>query len=359
MIWKMAKEAALDRSLTFINFAAPSQNQNMESAATDPFANIYFVGSTFNGEDNDTLLIKLDKHRNIVWTRSLNNGSEEFAYAVTVDPLTLDVFISGFELVGAEYHALIAAYDNSGELKWKQTFARSIVSAYYAILWHQNRLYVVGEVFNGQHFEALISSYDKQGHLLWDNSLAMNGTDKTAYALDVLCEPQCKLVVAGSEDKNKGWLATLEPDIGSIIQQGFVAFPIFALKTKDSAIIAAGNSELDSLVINLDAQLNVNWQTALGFKQDNALRTLGIDTEGFIYLAGRLFNGNNEDGFVSVLTKNGDKISTLPLDIKADETATGLIVNIENQLFVVGQTFNETNNKLLIFRINTGKSIAK
>lgn len=337
-------------------------DESLQAVASDAFGNRYLAGFGWNGSDYDIRVLKYNVRGGLEWEQRFDSGNQDYAYAVTVAPLSQQLYVGGYSLQGSEYVATLLRFDLSGTLR--QTIFDGIdsqVKAYYALRADSQGVYAVGERYNGSDFDALVVRYDMNGNRLFETVRDAGGSE-TAYAAELsACDADgvCALAFGGFEgDQNStGWLGSIGPAGGTVQMLAQLPEPVFALAGfANGDWLAGATSNTDDWVVRrLTASGGNVWSTTI--TQGERLRGVAIDAGGFVMAAGSAAGAGGSDGLLSVLDGvSGQPLDSLSIDNGQRELLNGSLIGPEGLLTLIGERGNIEATRFLLVNINTGKA---
>ena len=88
--------------------------------ATDPLGNLYVVGVSSNGTNDDYFIIKYDSDGNTIWQKTYNSGLTDWAHAVATD-LQGKIYVTGYSVnTSGNEDWFTVKYDTSGNTLWQK-----------------------------------------------------------------------------------------------------------------------------------------------------------------------------------------------------------------------------------------------
>jgi uncharacterized delta-60 repeat protein len=98
-------------------------NDSPKSMKVSPAGNIYVAGKTFNGTNNDYLLLKYNSSGVQQWVKTFNGNGADEAVKVAIDN-SENIYITGFSAsaTSSDTNIVTIKYDVSGALIWSKTF---------------------------------------------------------------------------------------------------------------------------------------------------------------------------------------------------------------------------------------------
>lgn len=167
----------------------------------DSSSNIYITGYTRNGTPTYVaLLLKCDSSGNLLWTKDLSNGSiASFARGNAVDSSSNAYMVAGYG--GARLG--LAKYNSSGTLQWQNELYSNTwnIDAASAITDSSGNVYVCGISSEAAANGAMIAKYNSSGTLQWKNIL--QGT-YYVYPESLAVDSSDNIYMCGSESRVSG-----------------------------------------------------------------------------------------------------------------------------------------------------------
>ena len=140
------------------------------SCAVDSINNLYVVGYSSNGTDADYLTIKYKADGETLWTRRYNNPPYgAIATDCAVDCLG-NLYVVGYSSNGTNDDYLTIKYNADGDTLWSRRYngpANGGDRASGCAVDGLGNLYVVGQSHNGSNYDCLTIKYNTAGDTLW------------------------------------------------------------------------------------------------------------------------------------------------------------------------------------------------
>lgn len=179
---------------------AYSGNANGDDAAAgcvlDNSGNLYVVGGSYNGTNKDFILIKYNASSgDTVWAQSYNGTADgdDIAYECALDG-SGNIYVIGTSYNGVNNDYLTIKYNASnGDTLWTRRYdgtASGNDEAFGCAFDGTGNLYVSGYSYNGSDYNILTVKYNENGEILW--------TRKSTDTLDSLRFPHTDCVTDGS-----------------------------------------------------------------------------------------------------------------------------------------------------------------
>jgi hypothetical protein len=173
-----------------------------QGVSADSLGNVFITGviegmqtdPDFLGP-HDLFVAKYDAAGELQWTREIDDGEYDFAYATAADGVG-NVYVSGVVHNPAE--ALLAKYDADGNLLWRETLAGMGpifgTSSFGVAVDAFGNAYIAGSTSGdlaaphaGGFSDVFVAKYAADGERLWEQQFGSDGTDiANAIAIDSL-----------------------------------------------------------------------------------------------------------------------------------------------------------------------------
>ncbi|MBE2227597.1 MAG: T9SS type A sorting domain-containing protein [Ignavibacteria bacterium] len=132
----------------------------------DISGNLIISGYTASGNNADFLILKYDSYGQLIFSTQFDSTSEG-AWATTSDNLG-NIYVTGdISVIGGKI--LTLKYDPIGNLLWKRVLnpvnfgSMNVID----IKWHNENLYLAGNVSDQEGYDTYITKYDNSGNQLW------------------------------------------------------------------------------------------------------------------------------------------------------------------------------------------------
>ena len=96
--------------------------------AIAPSGNIYVAGRTFNGVDDDMLLVKYNSNGIVQWTHTWNGGSGDDRNTAIVLDASENCYISGRTFSGTDLNGVLVKVTSAGQTAWFRTYNNTGIS---------------------------------------------------------------------------------------------------------------------------------------------------------------------------------------------------------------------------------------
>lgn len=270
-----------------------------KSVTTDAAGNVYVVGSTQTGGNQDILTAKYDAAGNAIWAASYGGpaNADDFGYAIAVDS-NGNVYAAGDSNNGSNLDFVLVKYDSSGNEQWVRTTNYGGTDTCYGVVVDSSdRVYIAGSGNSDAH----IICYDTDGNVVWSDDY--NNTTDLGYGLNVDASNNAYLVgrtvVAGNID----WFVA-KYNASGVMQwdrtfngngNGFDEAYDVAVDATGNVLVAgvAADVNADAAVVKYDAAGTFQWAGYFNGSGNGAeaCYSMGLDSAGNAYVATRAFGG--------------------------------------------------------------------
>ena len=270
----------------------------------------------------DAWLLRLDANGNIIWQKTYGGTEYDSVYSIQV---TAD---GGYIAVGRTlsfvhgYLSWIFKLDANGDVVWQKAFGGHGVNSAASVQQTSDGGYIMagttGEAGAGDT-DGWLVKLDTSGNVMWEKTYGVSVSDATN---SVKPTADGGYIVAGFTNgfslpaKSDAWLLKLDGG-GSISWQkaytGTGSQNAFAVEpTGDGGYVLAGTtnptgSNIDALVVKVDASGNIIWQRAFGGADVDYAYDVKPTTDGGYIVAGytRSFGAGGSDAWLLKLDANG------------------------------------------------------
>lgn len=146
--------------------------------------------SEMNNGMQDAIIVKYDLEGNVLWNKNFGSASDDYFYGITKDN---QEYIAVGTISNAEgiNSATIVCYEENGNLQWDKTYGGSNNDYFYAITSHMRNDTVAGsssstdgnlEGKNKGNADAILAKYDNSGNLLWNINIG-GSSSETLYSI--------------------------------------------------------------------------------------------------------------------------------------------------------------------------------
>lgn len=173
-----------------------------------PTGNVYVAGRTFNGNDNDVLVIKYSNTGIQQWIKTYDGGGSDEVISMDIDN-SENVVVTGFTQSNAnsDTNILVLKYNSSGVQQWVQSIdgagqGKDLGNSIATDL--NGNIFVAATVDNDNQTSTLnndimVLKYDPLGNQLW-NKLYNNGSNLDDEAEEIKVDAFGDLYVTGMSD---------------------------------------------------------------------------------------------------------------------------------------------------------------
>ena len=180
-----------------------------------PSGNIYIVGRTFNGLNDDVLLLKYNSNGILQWNNTWSGGNgDDRSSSFTIDA-NENSYIVGRTFNGTDLDALITKCTAAGQTEWFRTFNNNGISddrISDVDLDENGNIVVAGQTDTDAsiaiNLDLLLRSYTPTGDLNWSTNFNVAGAINE-YANSVICKSGGIIIAAGAAENSSGLSAPL------------------------------------------------------------------------------------------------------------------------------------------------------
>jgi len=148
------------------NTAGSSQDKPF-GLVTDSLGNSIVVGTSFNGNNYDAYLAKLDTNLSVVWQHTIDfNGFDDSFFSVDIDD-SLNVYVGGKSYISNTEHELkVLKFYANGNFAWAAKTQRNPSTNSEAVKIHvksNDEIFVGGNIINGVNQDLIVLRLDNTG----------------------------------------------------------------------------------------------------------------------------------------------------------------------------------------------------
>ena len=166
-----------------------NRNDEGYSLAIDSNNNLLISGISNNGINNDYLVLKYDTNGNLLWPIIYDAGGDDKAYGIICD-YSNNPIVTG--KANGKIHTI--KYSTNGNMMWERDYLVGANDEVWDIeVDTYNNLFLVGE-FTSTNPDFLTIKYDQNGNFLW-RKLYQKGADERAYSVAV--DSQNNIIIGG------------------------------------------------------------------------------------------------------------------------------------------------------------------
>lgn len=220
------------------------------SMVVAPSGNIYIAGRSFNGVDDDLLLVKYNSNGISQWIHTWSGGVGDDRNTALVVDAAENCYISGRTFNGSDLDALIVKVNGTGQTAWFRTINGGGISDDRfndLSLDASGNVYAVGQTDTDPlasiELDLLIGSWSADGTSQWQQTFAAPNAFNE-HANCILVKPNGVLLVGGAASNNQGNNAPLTlrfNSSGSLLWYGLPGFSS-ALGAEVNDILYSNNS---------------------------------------------------------------------------------------------------------------------
>jgi hypothetical protein len=283
-----------------------------------------FIGGSCSGNypisQNDAFFAKYDAAGNLLKTRVLDSGGQDYLYSLTADKLG-NMYFSGCasgDLAGnngGRSGIFVGKYDVSGNIAWIRQMGsgQSDYGGQLAVD-GQGNIYVgggtEGSLFgaNSGSIDAFVAKYDSNGNLLWGRQFGSAGTDS---GNSIACDDAGNVYIEGCTWGNLG---------GTFY------------------------GDYDTYVCKYDTDGNPVWIRQFGTASADEGHGVAVDQRGKVYVSGVTWgslggpNAGGGDAFVTQFDKDGSLDWTCQFGTSSTDWGNGITVDELGNVFLSGIT---------------------
>lgn len=297
----------------------------------DNSGNLYVVGGSYNGTNKDFILIKYNTtNGDTIWTRVYNGTADEDDIA---NECALDgsgnIYVTGTTYNGSNNDYLTIKYNASnGDNLWTRRYdgtANGNDEAFGCALDGSGNLYVSGYSYNGSNYNILTVKYNANGDNLW--------TRKSTDTLDSLRFPHTDCVVDGSDNLYVIGMCGININFGNRY-----------------SLITKYNSSGDSIWVSRYDGATI-YDQPLG---------CALDGSNNLYVSGTSYNGTTHDDLFTIKynSGNGNILWTKKYIAASDIGSYGVSCVVDNtgNLYITG-TEQQTSSSFDSFTLKYESTI--
>jgi hypothetical protein len=327
--------------LQWNTFMGSSPGDAAYAITTDGEGNVYVAGrseATWGNPVNrhaggyDAFTAKLNTNGELQWNTFMGSSDSDCIYSITVDE-SGNIYVAGESgdtwgnpvksHVGG-IDAFAAKLNNRGELEWNTFMGSSDTDGMRAIAVDQGgNVYLAGFSFAAWGkpikayaggFEAFAVKLNCSGSLLWSTFMGSRTHD---YAYGIAVDGEGGVYVAG--ESGTSWGMPLKAHAGNF----------------------------DAFAVKLDSRGNLLWNTFMGSFSNDYGRSIAVDGEGNVYLAGRSkaawgkpmgLHSGGYDAFAAKLNKSGALQWNTFMGLSLVDYGYGIAVDGSGGVYVVGES---------------------
>jgi hypothetical protein len=189
-------------SHSYLPFALPVV-RSKHAVAVDAAGDVYLSGSSWNGSNDDAVLVKLSPAGVRLWTAVYDGGDEDVAFAVGLDAAG-NAYITGHSIVLTTFYdlqprLLVAKFDTAGALQWSRLLNDGGVwsTGFSLGVDAAGNSFVAGESYSGDFISAVALSFGPTGTLRWSQYPFFGFDAEESSASDVTLDASGNVFVTG------------------------------------------------------------------------------------------------------------------------------------------------------------------
>jgi len=128
----------------------------------DSSGNVYVVGYSYNGTDNDYLIIKYNSDGDVIWQKTYDGGKNDYGEGIVVDS-SGNVYVTGwsYNTKTWKWNCFTIKYNSNGDIIWQERYdeGQSQSDGYDITIDSFGYIYVTGNIFNGSDENCLTIKY--------------------------------------------------------------------------------------------------------------------------------------------------------------------------------------------------------
>ena len=363
------------------SFGGDAANDDIPtSMIVDNAGNITVAGSTDTDPStqikNDLIVLRYNNTGTLQWSTNFSAGAlnNNIARSIGSDG-SGNIFISGYSEVVPDKNALTIKINNTGNVEWDNSYNGIGDNAdnVHAILYDvSNSMYLAGYTFgyeSDRNF--MVMKLGATGNILWKNEInGSSNTQSTDDALAMATDNSGNIYATGYV-KNSGtgydmMLVKYSATGDSIWAQQYnygianeTDKAIGIAISNDNKIYITGRSDQDAGIISNDDIVTIKYSSAgivewtnrfngIGNGIDN-VKSIKVSSAGNIYVVGKTFSGSDLD--IVLIKYNASGVQQWVKTFNGsfgDDEGIAMTIDSEENIFVVGESFNSDANKDII-----------
>lgn len=387
------------------NVGASGHNANMVAIQND--GKIVVGGDTWNGSNNDFVVARFNTNGSVDNTFATNGNvktdfgsSDDYANSLAIQS-DGKILVEGYAytytsadtrsaFVMARYNtngSLDNTFDGDGKLKGVMKQGYTVYNS--TVVQPDGKVVAAGYAWNGSNNDFALARYNTDGSL--DSTFSSDGKLTTNFGADeygnsVVIQSDGKIVVAGYTISTNSYFAVARYNTDGSLDNTFSSdgklttsfgssdnFANAVAVQSDGKIIAAGytrtadgsNTDIAVARYNANGSLDNTFSgdgkqtTDINFSDDFG-NSIAIQNDGKIVVAGRTWNGNDNDFAIVRYNTNGTPDNTFDNDGKqttdfgfSDDYATSVAIQSDGKIVAGGYNGNYSTYKIAVARYNT------
>jgi uncharacterized delta-60 repeat protein len=295
------------------------------TVAVGPTGRVHAVAKSGNFHDYDFVTIKYPVvaglYQALGWTRRYNSGKSDIPTSLTVDG-SGNVYVVGYSSNGTDDDFRTIKYSSAGTLLWNKTYVNAHGDdwPYDVGVDASGNVYVTGASWNDTGSDFLTVKYASDGNWVWTRRLDSTHGFDIPLAMAVNSAGNAHVTGCLSNAAGNWDFRTIKyrPNGTIAWQRGFdggggdVPYAI-ALDGSGNVYVtgysenSAGSTKKDFFTMKYTSTGTKAWSRRLdgGFQQDDTAKSIAVDAGGNVYVAGYSSNGANYDYMVVKYTPEG------------------------------------------------------
>ncbi len=296
----------------------------------------------------DIEILKLDPSFNVLWAKTYGGSSNDYVYKVLEGP------DGSLILVGYTYSwglgvsdVLVIKVDSLGNRLWARTLGDSNDDqAFSGAITTDGGIVVVGysKNFGSQYQDALVAKFDQSGQLLWAKLLSGPYTDE-AYAVTATSDGGCAVLIQSTSFGAGNYdflLAKLDQSGNLEWAKAYGTprsdYPTAIIQTSDGGFVLAGYTStstayLDILVFKVTSTGSIQWETLFSGDTSDYAHALAQSSDGSFVIAGATASfyqdGTGDDDFFLLVLDSGGGYSGCAVPASLSNTDASLqVINV-------------------------------
>jgi len=335
---------------------------------TDSALNVYVAGRSYNGSNDDYIVLKYNSSGVQQWQQTMDRGHNDFATDMVIDKAAGMLYVTGRSNSGNDFDYVTLKYNLAGALQWTKVYNNVADDrATNITLDNSGNVYVTGQsnasTSSVSNYNIATVKYNSSGTQLWVQSWSGSGNGDDIPAAMVV-DNAGNIYVSGQTDRDTTTAINNDYVLLKYTGAGVLRWSrtfngganandvgLWAALDNSANVVITGSSEspapqTNATTLKYDSAGTLLWTKfylAVGDNSDNS-HAIAADDSGNVYIAGYSVNWNADRNYaVLKINSAGNKVWEREIDgtsTGSSDEAQAIVLDATGGIYVTGYIHN-------------------